>query len=314
MDRFCRHTDYLIIAGPTASGKSALALALAQKCDGVIINADSVQLYADLRILSARPSVEDERQVPHQLYGFVDGGIRFSVAMWLNALHEVVDKARNHGKWPILVGGTGFYLQAACYGLSPIPDIDDDIRRQVIAECDDKGSIFLHNQLQSYDPKIAARLPPTDTQRIIRACEVYRQTGRTLSDWQEQPLRGGLTGKALNICQMPSRDIVYEAIENRFDVMVSDSQLWAEIEALLARNLPLDQPIMKALGVKPLASYLSGDIVLERAIYLAKRDSRRYAKRQMTWLRNNFISKVNNNEKLSKSFLDKIISKISNLL
>lgn len=309
MDPYHPHHDYLIITGPTASGKSALSLDLADRLGGVIINADSMQVYSDLSIMTARPSNADESQVPHKLYGIIDGSVRFSVGMWLKQLHIIVDEVRQAGRWPILVGGTGFYLQAARQGLSAIPDIPDSIRLQTRQNYAKIGGAESLAMLAKVDPDIANVLHAGDSQRVIRALEVHRHTGKPLSQWQKLPLSGGLLGRALCVVQMPPRDDIYAAIDKRFDKMMHDSAL-DEVSHLLSRKLPDDRPVMKALGVMALRDYLEGKSTLDQAIYLAKRDSRHYAKRQMTWIRNNFISNIVSDKQYSKSMSEIIFAKI----
>ena len=313
MERFSKHRDYIIIAGPTAGGKSAYAMALAEALDGVIINADSMQVYADLSVLTARPSPADEVRVPHRLYGVIDGAIRFSAGMWLEAAQAEIKAVRDAGRWPIIVGGTGFYLRAAEQGLSAIPNVPDTVRAAVIAEHAAIGGAAMLSYLHSIDPDIARRLETGDSQRLIRAVEVYRHTGRCLSDFQKAPPTGGLTGNALKITHMPPREVIYQRIETRFDAMMEDTAL-QEVRHLLSRNLPEDLPVMKALGVPALRDYLQEKHSLEDAIYLVKRDSRRYAKRQMTWLRNNFITNLDSNELFSKRNFEEFFSKILKMI
>ena len=313
MERFLKHRDYIMIAGPTAGGKSAYALALAKALDGVIINADSMQVYTDLSVLTARPSAADVAKIPHRLYGEIDGAVRFSAGMWLEAAKHHIKEARTAGKWPILVGGTGFYLRAAEQGLSAIPDIPNNVRAEVVAEHAQKGGEAMLAYLAEVDPDIASRLVPGDSQRLIRATEVYRHTGIALSKFQKQSPTGGLTGKALKITHLPPREVIYARIDTRFDEMMATTAL-AEVEKLLARNLAADLPVMKALGVSALRDYLQEKQSLERATYLAKRDSRHYAKRQMTWLRNNFITNLLSEELYSERNFNKFFPKILKMI
>ena len=302
-------SDYILLAGPTASGKSALALDFAEQLDGVIINADSMQVYTDLRILTARPSVEDEARLPHKLYGTVDGAERYSVGRWLTDLHLAVEQTRAQKKWPIIVGGTGFYLNAAEYGISAIPDIPQEARSEAISYHHQYGGQGALDKLQELDPAIADRLEAGDSQRLVRALEVVLHTGKPLSYWQSLPREGGLTGRAVKIAHIPERELVYKRIDKRFSAMIEGGGL-AEVEQLMQRHLSPDLPVMKALGVTALAAFLNGDIDKQTAVYLASRDTRHYAKRQMTWLRNNFISNYENNETYSKQLYQKIFSKI----
>jgi len=309
MDRFERATDFIIIAGPTASGKSAMALRLAEQIDGHIINADSMQVYKDLCVLTARPDADDEARIPHHLYGTIDGACAYSVGMWLADLHRAADYVRGQGKWPIIVGGTGFYLNAALSGISPIPDIPAAVRAAVTAEHAKFGGQAMLDRLNSIDPVLAARLNAGDTQRLIRAFEVWQHTAVPLSRWQQESPKGSLGGRALKIVQCPPRAELYQAIDTRFDHMLKTGAL-AEVGGLLARRLDDTLPVMKALGVRTLRDYLQGRTDIAAAACLAKRDSRHYAKRQMTWLRNNFISNIKSETKYSKRTHDKIFAKI----
>ena len=313
MERFNKQRDYIIIAGPTAGGKSAYALALAEALGGIIINADSMQVYSDLSVLTARPSPADEARVEHCLYGEIDGAIRFSAGMWLETARAHIQAVRKKEKWPILVGGTGFYLRAAEAGLSAIPDVPDATRQSVIAEHSEKGGQAMLAQLFAFDSEIASRLEAGDSQRIIRAVEVYRHTGISLSTFQKQPPSGGLQGKALKITHLPAREIIYQRIETRLDEMMATTAQ-EEVRQLLARKLPDDLPVMKALGVRPLLDHFEGKQTLEEAIYLAKRDTRHYAKRQMTWFRNNFITNLLNEELYSKRKFEEFFSKILKII
>ena len=308
------HKDrhYIIIAGPTASGKSAMALDIARRMRGVIINADSMQIYQDLSVLTARPSEVDMQAVPHRLYGVMDGAQNCSVGKWLALAHEEVTLAWQAGKMPILVGGTGMYLQAATDGLSPIPDIPEDVRKGVIAQHRKMGAEQFHTLLASHDNEIATRLFPTDTQRVLRAMEVVLHTGTPLSVWQKKPRLSRIEAQAISIRHLPPRQAIYERIEARFDKMI-DAGALDEVARLSARKLDPDLPVMKALGVKPLAAVQAGQLDEAAAIELIKRDTRRYAKRQMTWLRNNFISKIDTDSLYSESLFEKIFSKILNL-
>lgn len=301
--------SFAVLMGPTASGKSALAIDIACNQNGVIINADSMQVYADLNILTARPGQADLQRAPHRLYGVIDGAERCSVGRWLALARQEVEQVWDSGKLPILVGGTGMYMQAALSGISPIPDIAEDCRLAVQAERQAIGSDAFHSKLKSLDPESANRLFPTDSQRVLRAMEVVQFTGKPLSEWQKMPRVGRLEGQALPIAYMPPRQQLYDNIERRFDQMVEKGAL-EEVKQLQARKLAADLPIMKALGVSTLGAYLLGNAELSEAISTAKRDTRRYAKRQMTWMRNNFISKIEINELYSKSLYEKIFSNI----
>jgi len=275
----------ILIAGPTASGNSARALEAADANNGVIINADSMQVYADLRILSARPSAEEEARGPHVMYGHVDGAVSYSVAQWLEDVKSAITAAEDDGKTPIIVGGTGLYFKALLEGLSPVPAIPEDIRKAWRDAAVD-GVPALHAQLTERDPEMAARLRPSDRQRLIRALEVIDATGRSLLDWQKipgTPLIDVATTRRLVV--LPERETLYARCDQRFEAMLEQGAL-AEVEALVSRNLPAGCPVLGALGVHPLANFLKGDMSRDDAIAQSQQDTRNYAKRQMTWARN----------------------------
>lgn len=302
---------YVVIAGPTASGKSALALALAQRADGVIINADSMQLYDDLRQITARPTAGDEAAAPHRLYGVIDGGERASVATWMELGAEAMAEARSLGKLPIIVGGTGMYINAGLHGLAPIPVVPPEIHASAMAKLGEIGGAAFRQALAKRDPVIAARLADGDSQRLIRAMGVVEATGRPLSDWQNEPHRGQFSGAPLCICVMPERGALYGRIDARFDRMLEAGAI-DEVKRLYARHLDPGLPVMKALGVRELLAYMGGQMTLQRAAELAKRDSRHYAKRQMTWLRNNYNANLTINEQLSESLIETIFANLIN--
>ena len=304
-----RSDGFLVVAGPTASGKSSLCLDIAQQVDGVIINADALQLYRDLDLLSARPDEAALAAAPHALYGVLDGATRCSVGLWLAHAKAAVNDARAAGKIPILVGGTGMYLNASLNGISSIPDVPDEVRREITQMHSALGGQRFHAELATIDPRLAERLAPGDTQRLIRGMEVYTHTKTPLSWWQQQPLEGYINGTGYTIALTPPRDAVYANIERRFDMMFDNGAV-GEVEHLIARNLDPGLPVMKALGVSQIADFLSGALSKDDAIMKAKRDSRHYAKRQMTWIRNNFISKITLNKYYSKSLCKKIFPKI----
>ena len=300
---------YVIIAGPTASGKSALALALAERADGVIINADSMQLYADLHLLTARPDDAALRRAPHHLYGVIDGARRASVATWLAMAAAAMATARTAGKLPIIIGGTGMYINAGLGGLAAIPDVPAEIHDACAAQLADIGGDAFLAELAKSDPVTANRLFPGDSQRLVRAMGVVRATGRALSDWQTDPHSGQFAGTAISVALVPPRDTLYARIDQRFDEMLAAGAI-DEVSRLAARGLDAGLPVMKALGVREILAHLKGEMSLDRAAELAKRDSRHYAKRQMTWLRNNFNPKILINEKLSESLSEKIFSNL----
>ncbi|QIB33432.1 tRNA (adenosine(37)-N6)-dimethylallyltransferase MiaA [Ancylobacter pratisalsi] len=280
----------VLIAGPTASGKSALALALAERTGGVVINADSMQVYRDLRILSARPSREEEARAPHRLYGHVDGAQDYSVAHWLEEARAELSLAWEAGRLPILVGGTGLYFKALTEGLSPMPAIPPEVRERVRALSEDAPA--LHARLAGLDPLTAARLRPSDTQRLMRALEVFEATGRPLAEWQRTrgtpgPLAGGPSAGEDDIVRLflaADRTQLRARIAARFHAMIEAGAL-DEVRALDARHLPADRTILKAHGVPWLRRHLGGEIGLDAAIEGGVLDTRRYAKRQDTWFR-----------------------------
>lgn len=271
-----------VIAGATATGKSARALALAERANGVIINADASQLYTDLRLLSARPAPADEARAPHRLYGILDGDDPCSAARWAALARAEIAAAHAAGRLPILAGGTGLYLRTLLDGIAPVPAIDPAVRAEVRA----LSPAAAHAALARADPASAARLAPADRQRTMRALEVVRATGRPLADWQ-QALVGGIGGAVTLrpvVVTLPRAEL-HARIDARFDAMLAAGGL-AEAAALAARRLAADRPVMKALGVPALIAHLAGGLSLAEAAARAKQDTRRYAKRQSTWFRN----------------------------
>ena len=303
---------FVMICGPTAAGKSALALALAERLGGVIINADSMQLYADLRVLTARPDDAEEVRAPHRLYGVIDGGERASVASWLAmAAHEVA-MARKAGRLPILIGGTGLYFHAAMHGLAPVPEIPPDIHASCIADHAARGGAAFRKDLFKLDPALAAQLHDGDSQRLVRAMGVVRATGRPLSAWQSDPHEGAVVGHPVRIAMMPPRDELYDRINRRFAAMMEEGAV-SEVAILAARQLDPSLPVMKAIGVREIMAFQLGDIDEAEAVNLATRDSRRYAKRQMTWIRNNFHAEMVLEKKFSERNMQEIFSILSKI-
>ncbi len=270
-----------LIAGPTASGKSALALALAERENGVVINADSAQVYRDLRIVSARPGPEEEARAPHGLYGYRDGADPCSAADWAADAKAAIAEAHAASKLPVLAGGTGLYIRTLLEGIAPVPDIDPAIRAEVRAmEVDDA-----YAALAREDAEAADRLRPADRTRIARALEVVRSTGRPLAEWQRAKA-GGIGGEiALRpLVLQPPRDWLCARCDRRFEEMMSEEGL-AEVRALLARNLPPEFPVMRAIGVPEIAAFLTGGMNREQALEAGRTATRQYAKRQYTWFR-----------------------------
>lgn len=282
--------DAILIAGPTASGKSAHAMKLAAKHDGIIINADSMQVYKDLTILTARPTPSEETACPHRLYGFVPSTQAYSAGQWAEDVKALLQECKHLQKMPILVGGTGLYFSTLLQGLSPIPDIPSDIRNHWRAQADKQSAPELHNILIQKDPIMAERLRPSDPQRIVRALEVIDATGQSLADWQAIPGTPLIEeAKTLRYVLAPDRETLYQRCNARFDQMVANGAL-EEVENLKQQNLDPGLPIMRVLGLRPLIEYLEQTISRETALDFAKRDTRRYAKRQLTWLKSNMIT------------------------
>ena len=277
-----------LIAGPTASGKSARAIELANAQNGVILNADATQCYGELRILSARPDEAELAQAEHRLYGIWSGDKMASVADWLEAVKPEIEQCWQEERLPIICGGTGFYLKALMEGLSPIPDIPTEIREDVIRKIQTEGNEAVHQKLAAIDSEAANALPPENTQRLIRAYEVYLATGTPISEWRRLPKEPPFAEAQFTteIITLPRAEL-YARCDARFENMLQAGAL-EEVEKLLTKNYASDLPIMKAVGVPELTAYLRSESSLEQAKELAQRNTRRYAKRQLTWLRNQF--------------------------
>ena len=273
-----------LIAGPTASGKSALALRLAQEIGAEIVNGDALQLYADLRLLTARPSVEEEAQAPHHLFGTVDAADGWSVGRWQRAATSVLGDIAERGRPAVVVGGTGLYFRALTHGLADVPQTPAEVRRASAADFDALGEAAFRDRLAQVDPAAEARISPADRQRLSRAWEVYAATGTSLSDWQAR------TDPALEpaswnaVALEPPRQALYDRCDVRLENMIDQGAL-DEVAALAARELDPALPAMKAVGYRELAAYLRGETSLAEGLDAAQRETRRYAKRQSTWLR-----------------------------
>lgn len=276
--------DAVLIAGPTASGKSALALKLAREYGGAVINADAMQVYRELRVLSARPDAAEEAEAPHYLYGFVSAFEPFSVGRWLDAAREALDEVRAKGLLPIVVGGTGLYFAALLNGLSPIPEIHASIRVEARQKLAELGNEAFHAALLARDPVMGARLNPGDSQRLVRAWEVIEATGQSLAEWQMLKGEPVLTGDLARFVLKPNRDWLIERIGRRFRLMMEQGAL-EEVRALRDGGLSTDLPAARALGVPSLLAHLEGRLALEQAVEQAITQTRQYAKRQMTWFR-----------------------------
>lgn len=277
----------IFICGPTGSGKSALALELAKKCHATIINTDSMQVYDGLRILTARPNVKDEKIVPHKLYGFVDPASKFSVGIWRHHAILAASDALRSGRTPIFVGGTGLYFRTLLEGIAPVPTISEDVRKQVQNLFDTLGREEFCNKLSLLDPDGLKRVGSSNTHRLIRLYEVILATGRTLADWQEESevLLIDPILPAIEFVLSPDRKELYQAINNRAESMVSAGVL-IELELFLKREIPISAPIKKAIGFKEFSQHLQGEMLLSDTISKVQINTRHYAKRQMTWFRN----------------------------
>jgi tRNA dimethylallyltransferase len=275
----------VLIAGPTASGKSALAISLAQRLGGTVINADSMQVYRDLRVITARPTPQEEQEAPHRLFGHVDAATNYSAGLWLADAAAALADITTAGRIPIFAGGTGLYFKALLQGLSDIPKVPDEVRARIRAEAEGLVPEALHARLAAADPLTAARLRPSDPQRILRALEVFEATGLPLRHFQDRrgaPLLDAETSACVFL--EPDRKELYRRIDARFDTMMTQGAL-DEVKALAARNLDPALPAMRAHGVPGLIAYLRGELSLDDAIAKGKIDTRHYSKRQFTWFR-----------------------------
>jgi len=275
----------VLIAGPTASGKSALASAIARRFDSAVVNMDSMQVYRDLRVLSARPTPEDEAFVPHRLYGHVDGAVNHSAMRHAEEVAALLAGEGQAGRVPVLVGGTGLYFKALTEGLSAIPAVPEGVRAAFRQRVADLPTEELHRELSARDPAMASRLRPSDRMRVMRALEVVEATGRSLAAFQGDRRPGPLAGQPLlKLFLMPERDAVRARIDRRFEEMMAAGAL-GEVEALHARGLDPLLPVMRAHGVPGLIEHIEGRIPLAEAIRRGQADTRAYAKRQVTWFR-----------------------------
>lgn len=278
----------ILIHGPTASGKTALAIEVARRLGGEVINADSMQVYRDLQVISARPTEEEMDGVPHHLFGHVDAATRYSTGEWLEAARGIIKKLERQNKHAIFVGGTGLYLLALTQGLSDIPPVPDEIRAEVKVITETEGADGLRARLMPHDPDLAERLGTGDKQRLARAYEVWLATGRPLTDFQTERQPPVLQdGSWIGYALTPPRAALYKKIDRRFEGMLMQGAM-AEARALAARQLDPELPAMKAHGMPWLAAFARGEMSAEEAAENAKRDTRRYAKRQFTWIGRQF--------------------------
>ncbi|MDZ4317282.1 MAG: tRNA (adenosine(37)-N6)-dimethylallyltransferase MiaA [Phenylobacterium sp.] len=274
-----------LIGGPTASGKTAISLRLAREIDGEIVNADSIQLYGDLAVLSARPTPEEAAQAPHHLFGVADGAEAWSVGRWQRAALPIIADIRSRGKSPILVGGTGLYFRSLTHGLAEIPTATPETRAAAAAEFETLGEIAFRDRLAKVDPAAAARIAPGDRQRLVRAWEVYLTAGQSLSALQAQTAAPLCADAWRGVAIDPPRAALYARCDARLAAMV-EAGVADEVSALLARGLDPDLPVMKALGLTEIAAWQAGEMSLDSALAAARQATRRYAKRQATWFRN----------------------------
>ena len=278
----------IVIAGPTASGKSGLALDLAEATNGVVINADSMQVYKDIPILAASPSQSDLKRAPHELYGIYNASYKGNVVEWLNLCQEKINQARNNNQTPVIVGGTGLYIESLTKGVTPIPETKEEVRKTVDEMLKKDGLESLYEYLRQIDQDTYNRLSPNDTTRIKRAVEIYLDTSKNLSYWHSIPLKKIYNEKEFVLVYLkPPRDALDIRSRIRFDIMMQQGAL-DEVRQLLTQNLPDELPAMRALGIQELKLYLQNKCLLNEAIELAKLHTRQYAKRQTTWFNNRF--------------------------
>lgn len=303
----------IVIAGPTASGKSGMALAIARAFDGTVINADSMQVYDVLRVVTARPSAEDEALAPHKVYGVLSPSVACSAARWKDMAAQAMRDAWAEGKLPVVVGGTGLYLRTLMHGISPVPDIPEAVRAEARTRLERLGNAAFHAELAARDPVMAARLDASNSQRLARAWEVLEATGRSLAEWQALPMEGGVPARYLTFALLPPRDALYANCDRRFGLMMEQGAA-DEVRTLLEMDLDPALPAMKALGVPELAAWIRGGIDRDTAIVRACQATRNYAKRQMTWFRNQLDKPEAVHAQFSESLTPRIFTIIRQFL
>ncbi|NNU56228.1 tRNA (adenosine(37)-N6)-dimethylallyltransferase MiaA [Rhizobium indigoferae] len=286
MENLLSTVNAILITGPTASGKSALAVELAKRHDGVVVNADSMQVYDTLRVLTARPSEEEMQGVPHHLYGHVPAGAAYSTGGWLRDVSALLPTLRAAGRLPVFVGGTGLYFKALTGGLSDMPEIPEALRKALRSRLLEEGTDGLYAELAVADPAMAASLNRQDGQRIVRALEVMKATGRSIVDFQGQS--GPViidADEARKIVVLPDRAVLHQRINGRFEKMLQQGAE-DEVRTLLALDLPAEAPVMKAIGVSQITAMVRGEMTRDEVLEKGAAATRQYAKRQMTWFRN----------------------------
>ena len=299
----------LIIAGPTASGKSSLALALAQRLNGVIINGDSMQLYTDLRLLTACPSLADKELIPHYLYNTLAATESNSVWAWLQRVDQLI---QNSSRLPIIVGGTGMYLRALEQGVVALPDIPLTARDQANALFDEVGEDAFRISLSQKDPQAAALIVKGDRQRLVRAWSVVQETGISLTEWKKKDHWKPQGVTFIKILVEPERQKIYSACDERFQTMVAEGAL-DEVKHLLSMNLSPDLPVMKAIGVQEFSSYLQGKMTMDEAVLMAQQATRQYAKRQLTWFRHQYKPHIHIKDGVHEGLEEQICSLLDSL-
>ncbi|NKL06787.1 tRNA (adenosine(37)-N6)-dimethylallyltransferase MiaA [Rhizobium leguminosarum] len=286
MENLLSTVNAILITGPTASGKSALAVELARRYDGAVVNADSMQVYDTLRVLTARPSEQEMQGVPHHLYGHVPAGAAYSTGAWLRDVSALLPGLRDAGRLPVFVGGTGLYFKALTGGLSDMPEIPEALREKLRARLLEEGPDGLHAELAEADPAMAASLNRQDGQRIVRALEVVKATGQSIAGFQSRS--GPVVIDAAEACKivvLPDRAVLHQRINGRFEKMLQQGAE-DEVRALLALDLPAEAPVMKAIGVSQITAMVRGEMTRDEVLEKGAAATRQYAKRQMTWFRN----------------------------
>ncbi|KEC73757.1 tRNA delta(2)-isopentenylpyrophosphate transferase [Rhizobium leguminosarum bv. phaseoli CCGM1] len=286
MENLLSVENAILITGPTASGKSALAVELAKRYGGAVVNADSMQVYDTLRVLTARPSEEEMQGVPHHLYGHVPAGAAYSTGAWLRDVSALLPALKAAGQLPVFVGGTGLYFKALTGGLSDMPEIPEELREELRMRLVAEGPEGLHAELEAIDPAMSAGLNRQDGQRIVRALEVIKATGRSITEFQRRSGPAVIDAdKARKVVFLPDRAVLHARINSRFEKMLQQGAE-DEVRALLALGLPAVAPVMKAIGVSQIAAMLKDEMTREEVLEKGAAATRQYAKRQMTWFRN----------------------------